>query len=217
MRPVNPKTQFLLRGSILLIASLTLWWFVLLDPLLLLLRWSVELTGGSGQVVGLTASGDWTFHFTAGRQVVYFDIPREDVRTFTFGLPVFWAIILAAGDLRRALRPLAIGTVFVAALETLMLLATVRLAAHDVAAGMAPGAQDAFTAWLVRVGRYLVVGVLPDAMPFLAALALHRGLRSQILPFTAPAMRKTVAATVKEGRRRRDRRAAGDTRGNGSA
>jgi hypothetical protein len=200
MRPASPQAKFLLRGSVLLIAFLILWWFVLLDPLLLLLRWSAEVAGGSGQVVSLTASGDWTFHFVAGSRLVYFDIPRADVLTFTFGLPVFWAILLAAGDLRRSLRPLAIGTVLVAATETLMLLALARLAARKVAARMAPGAQDAFGGWLAHVGEYLVVDVLPYAAPFLIALALHRGLRSQILPCTVPVTQKTAAAPPKNGR-----------------
>jgi hypothetical protein len=202
MRLTKPHARFLLRGSVLLIASLILWWFVLADPLLALLRWLVELLGGSGKVVSLTASGDWTFHFAAGPRVVYFDIPRDDVLNFTYSLPVFWAIFLAAGDFRRSLRQFAIGTAIVVAAEALMLLALVRIVSHEVAAGMLPGTQDAFGAWLLRLGKYVVVNVLPDAGPFLIALALHRELRSQILSFTVPVMQKTTSTPERKARRR---------------
>jgi hypothetical protein len=138
--------------------------------------------------------------------LVYFDIQRAGVLTFTLGLPVFWAILLAAGDLRRSLRPLAIGTVLMAAVETLMLLVLVWLGARKAAARMVPGAQDTFGAWLINVGEYVVGQVLPYVAPFVIALALHPGLRSQILPFAAPVTQKTAAASVKNARSRRRQR-----------
>lgn len=200
MQPASPQTKFLLRGSALLIALLILWWFALLDPLLSVLRWSAGVAGG--QAVSLTAAGDWTFRFTAGGRLAEFDMPRTDVIAFTFSLPVFWALLLAAGDLRRSVRPLIIGTALVAVAETLMLLALARLAGRNIAARMAPNAQDALSGWLANVGEHLIVSVLPYVTPFVIALALHRGLRSQILPFAAPVPQKTAAAPAKNAPRR---------------
>src|SRR6185436_18027812 len=120
MPELKPQTQFLLRGSALLIALLSLWWFVLLNPMLYVLQGGASLFGRQIQE---TPSGDWTFRVPlemiipaspgqAAQQVhsIDFDMPRTDIIAFTFSLPVFWAIVLAAPGLRRNLRPLATGT-----------------------------------------------------------------------------------------------------------
>lgn len=202
MPSASPQAKFLLRGSALLIALLILWWFVLLDPLLVLLRWSAELAAGSGQRIGVSASGDWTFHLAGAGRNIEFDIPRAGVLSFTFSLPAFWALMLAAGDLRRSWRSLAIGTVLMVAVETLMLLGLARLALRDIAARLTPGENDALYNWLSHIGEYVIITVLPYAAPFLIALALHRGLRSQVLPFTAGAARIPVPANAPHRSRR---------------
>ena len=43
MPPVSPQFRFLLRGSLLLAAMLTLWWLILLGPSLFLLRIAAEI------------------------------------------------------------------------------------------------------------------------------------------------------------------------------
>jgi len=52
----KPQTRFLLRGSMLLICMLTLWWFVLTAPMLYLLKGGVEIF----LPIETNASGSWT-------------------------------------------------------------------------------------------------------------------------------------------------------------
>jgi|GEM_PF-1084803 hypothetical protein len=106
-----------------------------------------------------------------------FDIARSDVNAFTFSLPVFWAIVLAAPGIRRSLRPLIFGTILVAILEIVLLLIFVEISARNAAAQLAP--QSGWTKWFLHFGEYLVVNVIPYAAPFPIALSVHRELRSQ--------------------------------------
>src|SRR6187549_101790 len=94
MPQLKAPTRFLLRGSALLIGLLTLWWFVFLDPMLSALQ-------GVGDI--------------AARLV--FGVPRTDVIGFTFSLPVFWAVVLAAPGWRRNLRPFLAGTGLIVLVE----------------------------------------------------------------------------------------------------
>jgi hypothetical protein len=196
----KPQTRFLLRASTLLISSLLLWWFFLVNPLLFLLRGTLEVTGSlfygaaARELVTEAPSGDWSFRVPmelvlppspehpTGAQVhsIEFDMPRADVTAFTFSLPVFWAIVLAAPGIRRVLRPLILGTVLVAILEIVLVVCFVELSAHKVAAQLYPP-QGQTASWLLRFGEYLVVNVIPYAAPFLIAIALHRELRWQML------------------------------------
>jgi len=176
--PANrPHSRFLLRGSALLIVLLTVWWLLLLNPMLSMLRGSVEVFGGlllGGSFrphVVETPSGGWGFQVHG----VGFDMPRSGVITFSFGLPVYWAIILAAPGLRRSLRPLILGTALLAMLETVLLLLLVELVARNTL--RPPGGV---TPWHSQFGEYMVVTVIPYAAPFLMAVSLHRELRWQI-------------------------------------
>ena len=84
-------------------------------------RGAVEATGSvvygaaARELVSETPSGDWSFRVPMEIVVpssaerpegvrghsIEFDMPRSDVTAFTFSLPVFWAIILAAPGIRR--------------------------------------------------------------------------------------------------------------------
>jgi hypothetical protein len=194
----RPQTRFLLRGSALLVALLGFWWFVLLNPLLLLLRTSSGMFWGifvddSGKFISETAPGVWSLHvpmqFTAPPSPqqpapvevhsVDFDVARTDAIAFTFSLPVYWAIVLAATDLRRNLRPLALGTMLVVVLEALLFLAFAEISAHHVAAQWSNQKADP-SDWFLRFGYYLVVNVIPYVAPFLIALGLHREFSGQV-------------------------------------
>jgi hypothetical protein len=64
--PLNKSaTSFLLRGSLLLVAFLTLWWLALRSPMLFLLRVSAEvplrLLAGSAASLTVDPAGDWAF------------------------------------------------------------------------------------------------------------------------------------------------------------
>jgi hypothetical protein len=209
MKPGKPQTRFLLRGSSLLIGVLVLWWFVLSTPLLFLLRGSLEFTGSlifggnTRDIVTLTPSGDWSVRVPLEKVVVEFDVARADVITFTFSLPVYWAIMLAMPGIRRSVRPLVLGTVVVAALEVIMLLVFIEISAHRAAAQMA-GVEDETSRYIRRFGEYMVVNVVPYAAPFLIAISLHVDLRRQILGW-GPMREHPVTQPSTKTRKRRDR------------
>ena len=204
--PANrPQTRFLLRGSVLLVSFLLIWWFFLVNPLLSFLRGAVEVSGSvfyggaARELVSETPSGDWSFRVPmeivlppspqqpAGALVhsIDFDMPRSDVTAFTFSLPVFWAIVLAAPGIRRALWPLIQGTMLVTILEIVLVVCFVEISAHKVAAQWYPP-QGETASWLLRFSEYMVVNVIPYAAPFLIAIALHRELRWQMLRWGKP-------------------------------
>jgi hypothetical protein len=192
MPKLKPQTRFLLRGSALLVAMLSLWWFLLLSPVLYVLK------GAAGVFLPIqeNRSGDWTLRVPlemtlpatprqpVAQQVrsIEFDMPRSDVIAFTFSLPIYWAILLAAPGVRRNLRPLLVGTALMAAVELAMLLVFAQISAHNQAAQLA-GSEDAAGRWARRLGEYLIATVLPYATPFVVALSLHRELRGEIFPW----------------------------------
>lgn len=203
MLTLNPQARFLLRGSALLIGLLTAWWFFLQDPMLFLLKNSVEAIGGvvlnvpSKKLVTEAPNGDWTFELplefgapgaSSDRRPIQvhsidFDVARGDVSAFTFSLPVFWAIVLAAPGAWRNGRVLLLGTLLMAAAEIVLLLICVEIFAHKTAAQMSQS-HDAIANWFFRFGEYLVVLAFPFIAPFVFAVWLHRDLRAQILGWT---------------------------------
>jgi hypothetical protein len=196
----KPQTRFLLRGSALLICLLTLWWFVLLGPMLYLLK------GAAGVFLPIeeNSSGGWTLRVPLEKTLpptpqqpvarligsVDFDMPRGDAVTFIFSLPVYWAIILAAPGVRRNFRPLVVGTLVMSAAEILLLLGFAELTALSAASQLSGAGHVA--EWFRQVGVYLVVGVLPYAAPFIVALSLHDELRSEVLPVRLNGMAPTA-------------------------
>jgi len=206
MQAFEPQTRFLVRGSALLIALLTLWWFVLLGPMLYLLK------GAAGVLLPIEdhPSGDWTLrvpvdvtlHRTPRQPLpqqlrsIEFDMPRSDAVTFTFSIPVYWAIMLAAPGVRRKRSPLLLGTAAMAAIELVLFLGFAHITAADAAAQLA-GTEYAADKWIYRVGVYLVVSVLPYAAPFVVALWLDRELREEVL-----SLGRRVEVPVQGGNRR---------------
>ena len=141
MPPLKAPTCFLFRGSALLIGLLTLWWLVLLDPMLSALQGAGDIAarlvfGGKwGEFMREDGSRNWTFRVPkkiivqASRGMatpqpinsVDFDVARTDVIGFTFSLPVFWAVVLAAPGWRRNLRPLLAGTGLIVLIELIQI------------------------------------------------------------------------------------------------
>jgi hypothetical protein len=182
--------QFLVRASVLLVASLVLWWFVLQDPLLSLLKFSIKCCGA---FVTETGSGAWNFRVPLEATIpksaqqpvpmqihsINFDVERSDVVVFTFTLPVYWAIVLAAPRIRRVARPLILGTFLIAILEIVLLLCFLEISAHNIALQWSASRSD-FAKWSLRFGEYLVVNVIPYLAPVVVVLALHRELRVEV-------------------------------------
>jgi hypothetical protein len=195
----DDKSQagFLLRGSALLVVLLLLWWFVLLNPMLFLLRGSVEICWSllftGEKLITELSSGDWSLRVPLEATIpdspghpgpteihsIEFDVARSDMMTFTFSLPVYCAIVLAAPGIRRSLRPLILGTILVAVLEIILFLAFAEISAHH-AAGQLSGQQSDISKWFLRFGDYLVIDAVPYAAPFVIALCLHRELRCRM-------------------------------------
>ena len=130
MPQLRAPTRFLLRGSALLIGLLIIWWLVLLDPMLSALQGMGNIAapmvfgGNSGEFMREDSARNWNFSVPkkfivpaselnlVPQQVksIKFDVARADVLGFTFSLPVFWAVVLAAPGWRRNLRPFLLGT-----------------------------------------------------------------------------------------------------------
>jgi hypothetical protein len=215
MPKLKPQTRFLLRGSVLLVGLLSLWWFLLLSPLLYMLKGAA----GAFLLIQENPSGDWTLRVPlektlpatpqqpVAQQVhsIDFDVPRSDVIAFTFSLPVYWAIILAAPGVRRNLRPLLVGTAVMAAVELAMLLVFAEISARNTAAQLA-GGTDAVGKWARQFGEYLLASVLPYATPFVVAMWLHRGLRAEIFPWSNTVEAPASPPPVDRARRRRSKK-----------
>ena len=214
MPKLKPQTRFLLRGSALLVGLLSLWWFLLLSPMLYVLKGAA----GAFLFIQENPTGDWTLRVPLemtlpatpqqpAQQVhsIDFDIPRGDVTAFTFSLPVYWAIILAAPGVRRNLRPLLVGTAVMAAVEVTMLLVFAEISARNTAAQLA-GGEDAVGKWARQFGEYLLASVLPYATPFVVALWLHRGLRAEIFPWSSAVEAPVSAPPLDRAQRRRSRK-----------
>jgi hypothetical protein len=213
MPAFEAQTRFLLRGSVLLIGLLTLWWLVLLGPMLYMLKGAA----GGFVLIRENPTGDWSLRVplerilpaTPQRPVpqriwsIDFDLARKDLVGFTFSLPLYWAVVLAAPGVRRCLRPLLLGTALMSVVELLLLLAFVQIGARNAAAQYA-GAEDAVGKWSRQVCEYLVVNVLPYTVPFVVALSLHPGLRGAVFPSTKAAK---PSSPSRPGERREPRRA----------
>jgi hypothetical protein len=202
MPPASPQARFLLRGSLLLVALLTLWQLVLRQPLLYLLRGPTELClrlwpgESSDQPLSVAASGDWNFQIPVSGSAakvpgaagasgpmairsIEFSIAYQELYPFTFSVPVFWAVLLAAPGGYRNIRALIWGTLLILLVETVSLSVFAEITARHTAEQWYPAAP--LTAWGLAVGNYLVRSVIPYTAPFLIALVLLADLRGQIL------------------------------------
>jgi len=199
-----PPARFLLRGSVLVAVFSTLWWLAPINPLQSLLLTAAEaggallFSGRSKLTITEAANGDWTFDVPiepivpptppgAVRQQIYsisFDLARSDAGGFTFGMPVFWAVILAAPGLRRNWRLLLVGTLAMVLLEVALLLITVEILAYKSLAQILQS-HDPAGGWFLRSSEYLAVNVMPYLLPFTVAITLHREVREHIFQWAA--------------------------------
>ena len=225
--PASPQLRFLLRGSSLLLVMLALWWWLLLNPLLTGIRLSADavlwlLPGGraaSGVIV--QPNGDWMLRvpipeFLSKRDAVQraygrapgsppikvrsfkLTIPDHIPTFFTLGLPLFWALVLAAGFTRRLWRVVAGGTALLALWALLSLL---MYTAYSIETSLKLATSTAATLW--NSAEYLNFNVLPYVAPLFIALWLHTDLRAQI--FSWNAVSPPPAALVDVDKRRRVR------------
>ena len=181
----------------------------------------VQFAGGflynypASKLISIAPNGDWTFELPIEFSVsqngaavrahsITFDMARADVSTFTFSLPVFWAVTLAAEWTARTRRALLRGTLICGVAEIVLLLIEAHIVAHREIATLTQS-HDALAGWFLHLSDYLVVSVLPYIGPFVLAIWLHEGLRARILGWAVPepALKNRARGTAKPVARRR--------------
>ena len=230
-RTNSPQLRFLLRGSILLIAMLALWWLLLLHPMLAGLRICTDgvlwvLAGGNetgSATIG--SNGDWILRVpipeSLGRresvQLAFGHMPGTPpvkVRSFrlaiasripaffTLSFPLFWAMMIAGPRSKKFWGTLGIGTGILALLALVSLLF---YTVYTIQNNMRLTSGLPATLW--NGAEYLNVNVIPYMAPILLGLWLHRELRAQIFSWDAPLGEpaKLVAAATEKAKRGRYR------------
>ena len=198
----NPQLRFLLRGSLLVVVMLTVWWMLLLDPLLGALRVStglaLHLVPGNGSTAHATSdpSGNWVlqvplpgFIQRSDAAQKMFDPALRPVRLpslklavardvpvlFSLVFPLFWAAALAAPFSRRTWKILLAGTALVSLVSIGgIILYSIYMIDRNI--GYTTGASNT----VLNFFEYLNMYVVPYAAPLLIALALNADLRAQI-------------------------------------
>ncbi|MBC7926139.1 MAG: hypothetical protein H7039_10835 [Bryobacteraceae bacterium] len=204
------------RGSVLLIGLLTLWWFAMVGPMVYLLK------GAAGIFLNIQeapSSGTWTLNVPLERTApatprqpvaqrihsIDFDLERADAVAFTFSVPVYWAIMLAAPGVMRHLRQLLLGTALISGLQLVLLLLFVQITARNVASQL-DGSDDPIGKWIRHLGEYLITNVLPYVLPFVVALSLHVELRRQIFAQSSEIQMLSPSSPGTRSERRRAKR-----------
>lgn len=188
-RRLSPQTRFLLRASMYFAGSLAVWWFLLLAPLLAWTRIATDvlLNGipGAPLDTGVTVAPGkiWVLQapVPAGSQWrnVRLETAERLPAQLTVGLPLFWAIVLAAPRPRR-LRWILLGGS--AALLLVPPLGLLLYAAHVVQLYVYPN-TPALPRAAIAAADYMASTVVPYVLPVLLALALHGELREAVLAF----------------------------------
>jgi hypothetical protein len=228
---VETRSQigFLLRGLVLLPAMLALWWLLLLNPLLDVLRVSAELAlralPRAGALTRITEApdGDWAIRMPlpspleAAAQQMFGSHPTGQVKTrfltlrlprrsfirFTMAMPLFWAIVLAAPLSRRTPRAVAAGSALLAVLALLTGALFVATTIHQ----QIPLVSSRAGVFLLNFSRYLNTEALPYLAAIVLALWLHADLRSQVF------FRRPATAAQRDDGQSRGRGEAAEGRG----
>ena len=196
MSLTNPRTRLLVRGPAALIAMAGLWWLLLPAPLIFVFRHAAQfLASASCEESAGTAPAEWKLLVPVDLVIpgvpsaepsrmhsVEFSVAHSDFLTFTVGLPIFWALMLAVPWNRKHMQPLIWGTVLTAALEIASLVLYLKTSAHVAMVQNYPS-LDRNGNWFYFVAQYVAMNGFPNVIPFAVALTLHRELRQQILGF----------------------------------
>jgi hypothetical protein len=202
----------LLLFPILLVAFLALWRLVLLTPLLEASRSIIQgcfrvlpFPGSStGELVTVDPrNGDWIVHasllllpereitkqIAAGHEAGV-RTPPVMLQCFTLSLPIFWALSLTVWPGKRLWRILGIGTAVLAAvsLVTLVIFLAYWTDRYFVVASALWGE------FLVQLGGYLTLNVVPYITPLIVVIWLHRRLRSWVFGVFQSQIRPTPAS-----------------------
>jgi hypothetical protein len=193
------QLRFVLRASILFIALLVFWWFVLRLPLLDWVQFSAEfilqhLPGvHSPTSVNIEAGRVWNLQVPVpGGHSIHLKAEERLPTLYTVALPLFWAVLIAGPWSRRLLRSFAIGTAILLPIPAISLLI---YAAHAVKLNLYRSASPAL-GYTLNFADYVGANFMPYIFPPLLALALYPDLRSIVLtgtPFAPQPHAKPVA------------------------
>ena len=202
------QLRFLLRASLLLIALLALWWFVLLLPLLDWVQFTAEfilqhLPGvHSATSVRIEAGRVWNLQVPVpGGRSIHLMAEERLPTLYTVALPLFWAVLFAGPWSRRLLRAFAIGTGILLLVPSVSLLV---YAAHAVKLNLYRNTAPAI-GYSLNFADYLAVSVMPYLFPVFLALALYPDLRSLVLTGTPFAPKSAAEAPARPSRARGNR------------
>jgi hypothetical protein len=185
-RPLSPQARFVLRATLAFAVLLVVWWIALRPPLLWCCRVATDVIlaaiPGAPLRTGVTVAGDlWVVQApvrTAGiwrntRVETGSRLPTQ----LTVAVPLFWAILIAAGRFRREWTAWAAGTLVLMAIPPVGLLL---YTAHVIQMYVFPGAPTIIRA-AITAADYIASTVLPYVGPVLAAIRFHPDLRRHVL------------------------------------
>lgn len=193
------QLRYAVRASLLFLALLALWWYVLRLPLLDWVQFSAEfllqhLPGvHSPTSVNIEAGRVWNLQVPVpGGHSIHLKANEYLPTLYTVALPLFWAVLFAGPWSRRLLRAFAIGSGILLTVPAISLLI---YAAHVVKLNLYRDTAPALD-YALSFGDYLASSVMPYLFPPLLALALYPDLRSMVLtgtPFAPKSEAKTPA------------------------
>lgn len=228
----RPQFRFLLRACGILTGMFLVWWILLVDPLLVWVRYSGDLVLGwapgaaEGEHITIKPDGNWMLRLpvpaaAAGRADLQqiagagspgaqpkkvrsfkLEISRGKVALFTVALPLYWALMLAAPGKKR-LRMLAYGSAGIAVAMPF----TLTLDGMGAIRLYFHIQSTPFTGFLWTAAGYLNSQVLPYAAPLFLALWLNPELRAQVFAWVPAAEPLPEGPPTRRERKRRRREA----------
>ena len=213
MRAPSFSRFFIARAVALQLLILGLWWFVLYQPSLALLRVIAEipftlLTARQDRdPIEVDASGEWKFSVPVSAYVrdsaegkgpvsvnaIEFSAPAANVAPFATGWFVYLGLALSVPISRSNLRRILLGLAIQTIVSGVALLGYAEINARGVVANMYK-TPDATVLWLEKLAYHIDYLVVPYASPFLVAIAtlpdwwtfLTSGARGQVAVPTSP-------------------------------
>lgn len=219
--PVDNFSRFFWARTVaLLLLALGLWWLVLYQPSLVLLRVTAQIPFAlltarqEANPVEVDATGEWKFSIPVGAYVrdsaqgkgpvsvgaIEFSAAAANVAPFATGWFVYLGLALNARLTRANLRRTLIGLAIQTVISGLALFGYAEINARGIVTNM-HSSPDALSLWLEKVAYHIDYLVIPYASPFLILLATHPQWRTFLTkgePHPTGARRVALASHVKQ-------------------
>jgi hypothetical protein len=206
MRTNSSSLYFLTRMVALQLLCLGLWWFVLYQPSLSVLRaaadfiFSLLLGSQAHPLLQVDSKGEWIFSIPVNTVVkdpvqppaptsvdsIDFAAPPENIAPFANGWFVYAGLALSVPLTRSSLRRALLGMCAQTGIGTLALFIYAEVNARGILASL-HRSPEAFHVWILKLAYHIDYLVIPYAGPFLLLLLTHpewpesnpvRGIRS---------------------------------------